>query len=385
MRRVLFLTLLGLLFVLAGCNLGTNDADDNQSAATQTPNPGGSPTITINSPQNGEEVVVNEEILFSVSATDTVGVTRIQLFVDGRIIQTVTSESATGDTSRNALLAYTPRVPGDLSVRVLAYRGSVPSQAAEIDLVVRQTQAQVTATANPGDDVPVIDPNDPTCRALVNTNLNLRRGPGTNYEIVRVLGAGELLPVIGRIQDNSWLQLTSGTSIGWVSASFVTTYGTLCRNIGVVITPTPRNQPTATPTNPLVPTNPPPPTITPLPTNTPIPEPPNLNVPTIGGQRNLILSGGTVTETFGVTIRNQGGAVNGQFANLVRVTPGDTEYDLGVVAGLGAGASLNLTVDLTFDAPGIYTIRVLVDVDDEIAESNETDNIAIIEVTVTAP
>ncbi len=377
---LLFFVLLIPAFLLGACNLNSDDAtDDDTNIPLETrPSADGQPTVTINSPQNGDEIVVNEEVLVSVTATDSVGVTRIQMFADNRIVQTVSSESSSGDVSRSALMAYTPRNEGDLDLRIIAYRGSVASQPQEITLSVRRTQSQVTATSQSSTNVPVIDPNDPTCRALVNTNLNFRRGPGTNYEIIRVLGAGELLPVIGRLQNNSWLQLTSNTTIGWVSAGFVQTYGTLCANIGVVITPTPLNNPTAIPTNTPMPTN------TPIPTNTSPPALPNLDIPTIGGPRTLTIPSGEpiVIEEFGVTIRNRGGAINQQFANTVRISPGDVEYDLGVVAGLGQNESINLTVNITFDTPGTYTMRVVVDVADEISEDIETDNIAIIEIIV---
>ncbi|MEQ8675094.1 MAG: CARDB domain-containing protein [Aggregatilineales bacterium] len=377
MRYKTLLIFTMLILALAGCNLNSSSEEDISPGST-LPNNSGSPVVSINSPQNGDEVVVNEEVLLSVSATDSVGITRIQLFADNRIVQTVSSESATGDTSRSALLAYTPRTEGTLNLRVIAYRGSVASEPREITLSVRRTQAQVTATSQPSTNVPVINPNDPTCRALVNTNLNLRRGPGTSYDIIRILGAGELLPVTGRVQDNSWLQLSSGTTLGWVSTSFVTTYGTLCANIGVVVTPTAIRISTSTP---LPATNTP---IPPAPTNTPVPAQPNLNVPSIGGSTTLTIPTGqtSVSQQYGVTIRNTGGTITGQFSNLVRVSPGNAEYDLGVVGGLTAGSSINLTINLTFDAPGIYTIRVIVDSENQISEDVETDNIAIIEVTV---
>lgn len=364
--------------VASACNLNSSDDNDAEPITTATTDATGSPTLTINSPSDGDEVVVNDEVLVSVTATDSVGVTRIQLIADGRTVQTVTSESATGDPSRNALLAYTPRSTGDLTLRVIAYRGSVSSDAEEITLNVRSSLSQVTATSSGGNNVPVIDPNDPTCRALINTNLNFRRGPSTDFGVIRVLGAGELLPVVGRVQNNSWLQLNSGGTSGWVASQFVTTYGSLCRNVSVVITPTPQTQPTAVPTITPLPTN------TPIPTSTPIPSRPNLDVPNIGGERNLQLGAdGTVSQQYGVTIRNRGGAINQQFANIVRVSPGDVEYDLGVVAGLGQNESINLTITLTFDQPGIYTVRVITDSDNQITEDSETDNIAIIEVSVT--
>lgn len=378
--RMIFIPLMALLLALSACNLGR--PDNQETPLTQTPSaPTGRPTVTIISPQNGDEVVVNEPVIISVSATDTVGITQVRLFVNNQTVRTVGSEAPTGDTNRNYLLDYTPRSTGAITVRVEAYRGTTSSEPAEINLTVRSTQAQVTATAQQGSNIPQIDPNDPTCRALVNSGLNFRRGPGTNYDIIRVLGAGELLPVIGRLSDNSWWQLASGTTLGWVSAGFVNLYGANCANIAVAVpppSPTPRNQPTATPTVQ--------PTATPTsqPTATGTPQPPNLDVPLISGPTTLTIPGGesSVSGTYGVTIRNRGGAINTQFSNTIRVTPGGAEQDLGVVASLGQNQSINLNITLTFPGPGTYTVRVIADSGNQITEDIETDNIGTIEVTV---
>lgn len=385
MRVRVFLFLMLIISMLSACNLGSDDGSNGNP--TEESIDSGRPLVTITSPENGDEILVNEPVLVRVSASDAVGVTQVRLDVDGLsqpVVRTVSSTESGGQTQGNFVLDFTPRSTGEILVTVRAFRGTVGSDPAEINLTVRSSQTQITATSSGGSTGPVIDPNDPTCRALINTNLNFRRGPATNYGIIRVLGGGELLQVVGRLGDNTWLELLSSTTRGWVSSEFVTLYGANCSSIGISVpppSPTPQNQPTATFTP--RPTS----TITPIPSNTPVPALPNLSAPSIGVPNNIVIPSGEseVTVTVGVTIRNNGGPINSQFANTIRVgPPGSTVRDLGVVANLGAGESINLQLDITFDAPGTYDIRVVVDSSNQITEDNETDNIAIIEVEVTA-
>src|SRR5690606_955936 len=223
-------------------------------APTPTGAASGIPVVTILSPQNGSEVILNEQLLVSASATDSVGVTRVQMYADGQIVKTVSSETSGGDPSLSVLLDYKPTQTGSLELQVIAYRGAVASEPAEITVTVRQSQAQVTATqyVPPANNVPIINPNDPTCRVLVNTGLNFRTGPGVVYPRISVLSAGTVAPIVGRLPDNSWWQLRVGVTTGWVSAGYTTQYGN-CFSVPVPpipATPTPFVTRTNTPVPP---------------------------------------------------------------------------------------------------------------------------------------
>lgn len=384
-----------LLPLLAACNL---DADSNNSRLTPTPTSPvatGKPTVQILSPQNGEEFVVNTPILMSVQVTDTVGVTSVRLSANGTNVRTVGSESPTGETNKQVLLDYTPRSAGEIVLSVTAVRGvggnSVVSDPAEIRVVVRQTSAQVTATPQPqpGPTQPVINPNDPTCRALVMTALRLRRGPSTNFDVIRTLAAGELLPVVAKLADNSWWQLrdTNG-ALGWVARGpettpYINLYGSQCATIpsqAPPATPTPFVTPTVAPTfTPNVPTNTPPPQPTATPTQ------PDLTVTNISGPTSVVIPAGepSVTVQYGVNITNQGGGFGTQFNNQVLRLPDNTTFDLGVSAGLGAGQSISLQVNVTFSSAGTYVLQFIADSGGAIAESNEVNNSGTLNVTVT--
>jgi uncharacterized protein YraI len=64
-----------------------------------------------------------------------------------------------------------------------------------------------------------------TGQAVVTANrLNFRTGPGTNFDILGVVLEGDVLTLLGRNADGSWLQVRRADgSVGWVSRSWVQT------------------------------------------------------------------------------------------------------------------------------------------------------------------
>lgn len=363
-----------LALVLSACNLVST-----ASLPTPTNPPSGPPQVAIISPPTGSEVVVGQDVLISVNAADAVGVTRVQLLADGDVVRTVTSETPGGDQNLNVLLDYEPEEVGTVELEVVAYRGSIASEPAELLLNVRQSQQQVTATAIPPTNVPVINPNDPTCRVLVNTPLNFRTGPSTQYPVIFTLPTGTVAPITGRLGDNSWWQLRVGTTTGWVANPYVTLYGN-CSGVAVVQPPPLPATPTRfiiTPTNTL--------TLTPQPpTLTPTPGRPDLIITSISGPAQLTLGAGDtpVTATYAVTITNTGGGSAAQFNNTIQVSPGGSPQQLGVVAGLNPGESIVLTADLSFNSAGTFTIQAQTDSANQIQEASEVNNLGFGSVTV---
>ena len=365
---------------LCACNL-SNRGDREENLATATTASGGRPSVQILSPQSGDEFVVDEDLLISAVATDAVGVTRVQLLANGQIVKTVSSESPTGDQAFSALLDYTPTAAGTVRLQVIAYRAAIASEPAMVEITVREEQAQVTATTAAQSNVPVINPNDPTCRALTNTALRLRGGPGTNYDQIGLLNAGSVVPIIGRIGSNEWWQVRVNVTIGWISAAYTTVYG-ICSGVPTVQPPpSPTPAVSATPS----PTNTPGLTVVP-PTATLTPGPADLLVTNIVGSNALTLGAGNspVTSSYTVTITNNGTSATGQFNNAISVTPGGATTPLGVVASLAQGESIVLNVSLTFSTAGTYSIQAQVDSDSQVTELSEVNNVGILNVTVNA-
>lgn len=392
--RALTNAILVLLLVTA-CNLGSTEDDDSEPIDV-TSTPAGQPTVTIDSPQSAAEFVVNEPLFVEATVTDTVGVTQVRLLAND---QPVVTRGVDVSNSRFAelVLDYTPRTTGETTLTVIAFRGNVASDPAEVDVTIRDTQAQVTATAQPGDNTPIINPNDPNCRILVNTNLNFRTDPFVpdgNDNRIRVLAAGEVLPVAGRLSDNSWWQVRDSNNTnrtGWVSrgptnSEYIALYdGTQTRCSSIPVIPV-----TVPVTNTPVPTQTPVPqaTQTPIPTSTststPVPGP-NLTISGVfGGEDGVTIPQGEseVSVPFSVNIRNSGGPLNQQFSVLARVVNGPT-YDVGTFGNLDANQLITAQVDIDFDTAGEVTVIFIVDSDDEIEETNESDNEQFRVITVT--
>ena len=225
MTRPWLVIMAGAILALAACNLDSGAPADG-IRATSTPE--GPPQIRILQPAAGDEFAIGEEILVSVEAVDSIGVSRVQLFVDNRIVKSISSQSLQGDLTMRAILNYVPADEGRLNLRVVAYRAAEVSLPDEIEVTVRESSAQVTAAPRQAGDIPYI-PRDGVCRALVNVRLNFRQGPSTAYGIITVLDSGDLAPIIGRVGDNSWWQLNVDNQIGWVSAEFTSEYGDCSR------------------------------------------------------------------------------------------------------------------------------------------------------------
>ncbi len=386
MKHLTRILSLGLgLILLAGCNLTTQAP----ISATATSIVGGKPTVIITSPQNNTEVALGTQVLVSAVATDNVGVTRVQLAANNQIVKTVSSESPSGQRNFQVVLDYTPRETGTVTLQILAYRDAIASDPALVTIAVKSAITVPTATSGisvPGQpgglpQPPVIDPNDPTCRALTNTSLNLRTGPGTNYDRITVLAPGAVVPIIGRVADNSWWQVRSGNNIGWVSAQFTSVYG-ICTATPIVAAP-----PTPTPIVPTATNRPPgPPTLT----NTPVPVgSPNLVVASIsiGGPVSITTPLDGIV-TYSAVITNRGAAAAGPFTVVGQAIstataaptpafPGTgSATSIGVVNGLAAGSSITLNGTVTgVVANQAYTIWVTVDPANQVNEgSGESDN-----------
>ncbi|MCQ3929785.1 MAG: hypothetical protein DPW16_04950 [Chloroflexi bacterium] len=87
-------------------------------------------------------------------------------------------------------------------------------------------QARFTSA---GDAAPTTDASgapvtELSASGVVNAgSLNVRSGPGVNYEIIGTVVGGELLPIIGRSSDGSWYNVQTVFGTGWVSARYLIT------------------------------------------------------------------------------------------------------------------------------------------------------------------
>lgn len=367
------IALIFIVLVLSGCNL-SSQPPTAEPLDVPTTDAGGRPVVIITSPQNGDEVGVGTQIFVTAQATDAVGVTRVQLLANSQIVKTVSSESAAGQRNAEFLLDYTPRQAGEVNLQVVAYRNAIASDPAAVTINVKSTQALVTATLIPIDNAPIIDPNDPTCRVLTTTGLNLRGGPGTNYDRLTVLAAGVQAPIIGRLGDNTWWQIRYGINAGWVSAQYTSVYG-LCSSVPVIVSPPTPTTTASTPTPTATATR----AATLTPTITATPGKADLVISSIGGPTSTTVAASPVT--YSVTITNTGSGPSGTFVNKVTL-PDGTDGDLGAVSNLNAGESIILNIAITFTAAAPYTLQARVDTANQVIEVSEVNNSGSLPVSV---
>jgi hypothetical protein len=81
--------------------------------------------------------------------------------------------------------------------------------------------------------------------------INVRGGPGLSNPIITQLPPNTIVPVVGRLADNSWYQVNVGGLVGWVSATVTRIGGNNCATITVITPPTATGQasPSATATS----------------------------------------------------------------------------------------------------------------------------------------
>jgi hypothetical protein len=67
--------------------------------------------------------------------------------------------------------------------------------------------------------------------------INVRSGPSTSTSIVTQLAGNSIVPVTGRLADNSWYQINISGIVGWVSATVIR-IGGICNTVTVITLPT---------------------------------------------------------------------------------------------------------------------------------------------------
>ena len=277
-RRGFWLVLLAMLTLVAAalaCNLsGGDDEEDGEG----TPIAGsGLPSVEVQAPDDGAQVLRDSDVLIYAIARDSEGVTRVELMVNGFVVASQASpEVEQGEREFEVLLRWRPTTVGAQQVEIIPWRGSVRGESVTLTLNVRARASEITQTAAPTLDF--ITPTQPSpaqnqvCRVQIAVGaLNVRSGPGLVYDAIDRVTIGQELGVVGRqIYPEAWWQVFHNGRIGWVSGYYVNQLGD-CSRIGIALPPpTPTLQANVTPPT-IAPTNTPlPPTPTPIPP-TPIP------------------------------------------------------------------------------------------------------------------
>lgn len=221
----------------------------------------------------------------------------------------------------------------------------------------------------------IVLPNLPTSGACVVASstavrVNIRNRPSTDgTEIIAQMDFNQTATVTGRLDNSSWYRVNFNGVEGWISAE-VTRRGGDCSSVPVV---NPDGGSTAAPTN------------TPAPSGGDSGGTPDLSVNAVS------LSPGTPVEdnnfSVNVTISNTGnGTANNVKVRLIIEASGmdvSAPNSETTISSIAAGASASYTFsDLQSEDTGDFDIRVRVDPDNAISESNEGNNDRTIDVTV---
>ena len=232
------LVLCALLLTGLGCNL-LNPAAPTAGPVTPTAMPSGIPQVTVLWPPTGSEFVARQEITVHVSATDVIGITRLELRAPNMMLSSVASPERSGQSNMEAILSWTPTRSGIQDLEVIAYRGGIASAPVPLSIVVRTRAAEIRATPVPfgmsGATAADLQPGT-VCQVRVNIdNLRFRTGPGTSYEILGLLDLGETLAITGRNSSSTWYRASRNGQTIWLSAStsYITTLNS-CADAPVV-------------------------------------------------------------------------------------------------------------------------------------------------------
>ncbi len=121
--------------------------------------------------------------------------------------------------SRNEPTPTPTKTPASQAAQPAATNTPVPVQQPTAAAAAPQTDAAAQTDAAPRADA---------MRATVNaTELNVRSGPGTDFDVVRSITQGQQFAVVAVSDDQAWVQLAeNGAAVGWTAAEFLTLEGT---------------------------------------------------------------------------------------------------------------------------------------------------------------
>lgn len=353
------------------------ETEETSVEITETPRPSGRPVVVVEVVSGG---IVGQEFLIQSTATDTVGVTRVDLYVDSVLQRSDTTPEPEGRTSYALLQSWIPQTEGRKIISVIAYR-SDGTASEPVNIIARIKADDVTEQDDAsGEQEETSKQDEPAsdmarCTARANTDLNIRNGPGRPYGRLGVLALAEEVVIVGRNENSSWwlIEKTPPSNItGWVSGAYVTVSGE-CSDIPLASYPA---LPTPTPT----------PTTAPNTPTASVPKLADLMVMSIDMPTtiNLPASGG-VSVTIRITVWNIGNTPTDTFR--VQVFPtgrgGPTgRVDLPITGKLSQGELVTFTVDCVYTVPGTFNVEAVVDPGNIVKESNENNNSRTIAIKV---
>jgi serine/threonine-protein kinase len=117
---------------------------------------GGAPTLVINSPPNGSQVQVGQEVIVQATATDSKGVTQVELWINGVLHHSDVNPNPQGQSPFISRQSWRAPAPGTYTLMVRAYdaAGGISQPAAITINVTGEPTAVPAATFTPAPGTP---------------------------------------------------------------------------------------------------------------------------------------------------------------------------------------------------------------------------------------
>ena len=111
-----------------------------------------------------------------------------------------------------------------------------------------QTQAQPTESSAPSTPLSTTETPVPTPMLTIDSEMNVRNGPGTNYPVIGMASPGQEYPITAKNPAGDWWKINYSGQVGWVFGQLVTPNNATHVQIAASIpTPLPTPRPTSTP------------------------------------------------------------------------------------------------------------------------------------------
>jgi uncharacterized protein YgiM (DUF1202 family) len=304
--------------------------------------------IRIDQPVANERIETGKEFLVATRATASEPLTLLELLVQDRVVDQQSASPPAGDGVYSGSFKWQFETKGEyqIAIRVTSETGTT-----------RDSQkVKVIAIEGVGDK-----PVSITGKVL--TTVNVRAGPGEQFDAVSRLSDGQEVRIIGKTEDGEWLLIDFEGAERWVKRQAIDVQESLALVPRRDPTPTPVPPPTRTPIPPT-----PVPSPSPLPTATPVPA-----APDFAPLNALLIDGG---RTLRVTVGNQGTvAYAGPLVVAVgNVLPGTLTKAFGVQ--IPANGSTTVDFELNPPVTTQKSASVKVNPDNAVAETNQDNDTA---------
>lgn len=132
------------------------------------------------------------------------------------------SDFASGLATRTPVPTFTPAPADPLVIVPTPVPVTPPPTATSTPVVATAPQANAASseTLPVNNPPPAAQTNEP--QLMAPGSVNIRSGPGLNYNVIGTLNANTAMPIVGRNADSSWWQINMPNDVrGWVAGTVV--------------------------------------------------------------------------------------------------------------------------------------------------------------------